>query len=280
MVKTRILHFNLKQISDSGQCFRMSRIASDNEEYDKYLIISKDKELIIEDAGDNEFIFSCDETEFKEFWEEYFDLKTDYDAVDKMIDPGDEFLIRCADFGKGLRIIRQDPFEMLITFIISQRKNIPAIKACVEALCVACNKPLAAMNDKQGIRFAFPKAEDIMSLSDDELKACSLGYRVPYVKEAARMVTKGEIDLEALKSASDDDLLSELLRIHGVGIKVASCVMLFGYHRLEAFPVDVWIQRVLERHYPKGFPYESYKGYSGILQQYLFYYIRETSRKK
>ena len=234
----------------------------------QWLCLALDRVLLVSPVCGG-YSFSCTQEEFEAFWEDYFDLKTDYASFRNAIDKDDIYLLNSAEAGKGIRILRQDPWEMLITFIISQRKNIPAIKASVEALCSRFGEELGF-----GI-FAFPTPEALAWAGDEELKDCSLGYRVPYIMEAARMVASGELDLSAVSALSDDELLTALQKVYGVGPKVANCVSLFGYHRIAAFPVDVWIKRVLDEHYNGSFPLERYKGFAGVLQQYMFYYARK-----
>ena len=260
--------FDIRKIAESGQCFRMNEV-----EKDQWLCIALDRVLLVSPVCGG-YSFSCGPEEYEAFWEDYFDLRTDYSAIRRAIDPEDEYLLNAAKAGEGIRILRQDPWEMLITFIISQRKNIPAIKASVEAICRLFGEDLGF-----GI-YAFPTPEALAWASEDQLKGCSLGYRVPYIMEAARMVSSGELDLAAIAAQSDEELLQTLQTVYGVGCKVANCVSLFGYHRIGAFPVDVWIKRVVDEHYSGAFPLERYEGFAGVLQQYMFYDARKSNEKK
>ena len=163
---------------------------------------------------------------------------------------------------------------MLVSFIISQRKNIPAIQYCIEALCSRYGESI----ESGGERFyAFPSAETLAALDESHFLACSLGYRAKYVLAAARMVASGTLDLSGIASCSDEALYSVLLAVPGVGEKVANCVMLFGYHRFARFPRDVWINRIEAREYGGAFPTERYPDTAGALQQYIFYYARSTT---
>jgi len=211
----------------------------------------------------------CSEAEFSDFWRDYFDLDTDYAAIEKTVDSGDEFLTKAAEYSRGIRILRQDPWEMLITFIISQRKNIPAITSCVEKLSAEFGTPIGEGH------YAFPSPEQLAG-AGEALCGCSLGYRDKYVNNAARLVASKEADLYAWKALPDDKLTENLLSLYGVGIKVANCVKLFGYHRINAFPIDVWIKRVIDEKYAGSFPVERYDGFAGIIQQYMFFYGRNT----
>lgn len=244
--------FDLKKIAESGQCFRMNEDGNGG-----YVVQAQDKIMRIQPSASGEY-------ELDSFWQDYFDLQTDYSAIRAMIPRDDPYLSAAAQAGKGIRILRQDPWETLITFIISQRKSIPAIKGCVEKLCAAAGRKLP------GGYHAFPTQRELASVTMDELKACGLGYRAKYIAAVA----KNPPDLEAMKPLDDEALLKALMELPGVGIKVASCTMLFGFHRLNLFPEDVWIRRVLEEHYPDGFPFEWYAPWCGVMQQYLFYYRR------
>jgi N-glycosylase/DNA lyase len=175
--------------------------------------------------------------------------------------------------GKGLRILRQDPWEMLLTFIISQRKSIPAIASAVEALAARWGEPLPAEREEL---FAFPTPEAMAGATEAELRACSLGYRAPYVLDAVRKVTGGEVDLAALGKMEDEALFRALQAIRGVGRKVAECVCLFGYGRLSRVPVDVWIERAIREECGGCEPFSAYGDDAGIMQQYVFYAMRKS----
>ncbi len=264
MIRKQIKNFNLYQISDSGQCFRMTMA---DEAHARVVAFGR-----VLDITDNSgsFEFSCTEEEYREIWSDYFDLNEDYEGFIASIDPKDVFLTKAAGYGSGIRILRQEPFETLVSFIISQRKNIPAIQSSVEKLCRLCGDKI------EDDIYAFPKAEAIEALSESELSGCSLGYRAPYVREAARRVACHETDLVSLHGLNDDELKESLMSFYGVGEKVANCVMLFAYHRIGAFPVDVWIKRIEDEYYNGSFPIEKYQGFAGVLQQYMFFYGRKA----
>ena len=173
---------------------------------------------------------------------------------------------------KGIRIVRQDPWEMLITFIISQNKNIPAIRKSVEKLAEMCGEERV---DQSGAAyFAFPTPDALAGLREEQLRECGLGYRCRYVREAAAAVADGCLDLLSLKFQDEYTAMMAQTGLTGVGKKVASCVSLFGLHHLNAFPIDVWIKRILEEQYPNGYPFEEYSPYNGVYQQYMFEYYR------
>ena len=166
---------------------------------------------------------------------------------------------------------------MLVTFIISQNRNIPAIRRSVELLAEQCGEK---RKDSRGeVYYAFPTPEAVAALSEEDLNHCRLGYRCRYVHAAALSVLRGEISLEPLRDADEETTVAALTGLLGVGVKVANCVSLFGLHHLNAFPRDVWVNRVLAREYPKGYPFEAYSPYNGIYQQYMFAWYRHRGEQ-
>ena len=260
--------FNIRKIAESGQCFRLKPVPSGG-----YVLVARGRVLRLTDTPEGAAL-DCTQAEFDSVWRDYFDLATDYVSIRAQADPGDAFLRRACDYGAGIRMLQQEPWEMLVSFIISQRKNIPAIQYCIEALCSRYGEPI----ESEGERFfAFPSAQTLAALDESHFLACSLGYRAKYVLAAARMVATGALNLDTIASCSDEALYTALLAVPGVGEKVANCVMLFGYHRLARFPRDVWINRIEEREYDGAFPTERYPDTAGALQQYIFYYARSTA---
>ena len=184
----------------------------------------------------------------------------------------DPFLCDAIADQQGIRILRQDAWEMLITSIITQNRNIPAIRKSVELLCEKCSAGCSWPKDVR----PFPSPQQLDQLPDEALAKCRLGYRMKYIRAAAHAVASGEMNLKELAVLSDDDAMKRLTALYGVGAKVASCVLLFGLHRLDAFPTDVWIRRVLADKYPCGYPFEAYAPYNGVYQQYMFEYYRKA----
>lgn len=271
---------DLRRIAESGQCFRWKSIGDEG----VYRVIAGGKVLFLKQKAGNILDLSCNEKDLKAFWENYLDFGTDYRSIRKLVRKDDPYLSEAARNGEGIRILCQDPFEALISFIISQRKSIPAISSSIEKLCKKAGKKItlskgeitwlkkhALSSEGEDDLYSFPSPSDIAGLSTDDLNACSLGYRVPYVRSAAEAVLLGDADLDRMRSLSDEELMEELMKLCGVGKKVASCTALFGFHRLDFFPIDVWIERILSEHYRKGFPYDSYRPFNGVMQQYLFY---------
>ena len=255
MTDMMIPGFDIALTAASGQCFRFNR-AGDR----RFRVVASGRCLEIEDMGGGRFRLDCDEQTWLSFWHDYFDMDRDYAAVMAAVPEDDMFLREAAAFAGGLRILRQDPWETLIGFIISQ--------GCVEALSSRFGSRI------DGETFAFPTPGQLAQADIEDLRACALGYRAPYIQQTARMVASGLIDLDALKAIDDADLQVELMRFPGVGVKVADCVMLFGYSRTSAFPRDVWINRVLDRYYHGESPAPRLGLNAGILQQCMFCYIR------
>lgn len=271
MLTIEMEHFNIKQICESGQCFRMEQI---DENY--FQVIALDKYLEVHQEG-SIVTFDCPQEEFLFFWVRYFDLDGDYEKCINAINPRDKYLTEAARQGDGIRILNQDLWEMLISFLISQQNNITRIRRCIDNICRRYGEEKTAVNGKK--YYAFPTPQALSLATEEELKACNLGYRAKYVLRAAKAVSEGEISLEKIMDMKYKKAKKELLAFYGVGEKVADCICLFALHHLEAFPVDTHIRQALEAHYKRGFPNRRYKGMQGIMQQYIFYYeLLQTGR--
>ncbi|MDO5336759.1 MAG: DNA glycosylase [Eubacteriales bacterium] len=261
--------FNLKMIADSGQCFRWKQVGKNT-----YKIPAFGRVLCISGQEGN-YELDCTEQEYETCWKRYFDMENDYASIRGRIPETDAYLYHASQYGLGIRILQQEPWETLATFLLSQRKNIPAIKQAVEMLCIQAGTRIENQDEEI---YAFPTPEQIAGMSGEQMDACRLGYRAKYVRRLGEIFALGELTVEGLSALTDKELLETLLGLYGVGVKVASCTALFGFHRLDLFPRDVWINRVLEERYPQGFPYEEYAPYNGIMQQYLFYFRRLGER--
>ncbi len=263
---------DLKLIADSGQCFRWQEAGDGT-----YRIISGDKAAYITRTEEAVFqLEGCKEDEA--YWHNYLDLDECYRDIRHRIDKDfDPFLWEASRREKGIRILRQEPWEMLISFIISQNKNIPAIQRSIEALCRTTGERHTDIRGEE--YFAFPSPEAVYSLKETELRACSLGYRCEYIHLAAGAVLDGSINLNSLKTLDFEEAIGELTKLKGVGIKVASCMVLFGLHQLDAFPQDVWIKRIVQNEYNGEYPFEKYSPYNGVYQQYMFAYYRNHRKE-
>ena len=204
-------------------------------------------------------------------WRDYFDLDRDYAEISRSFNGGD-YLDKCVEYGMGIRILRQEPWEALCSFIISQCNNITRIKGIVERLCESFGDEV----EFDGRKFySFPAVDKLAFLDEAELAVLRSGYRAPYIINAARQILTGELDLDELIACDYYAAKKKLLTLNGVGEKVANCVVLFGLYHMEGFPVDVWIKRALKEHFPKDFDPATLGPYAGIAQQYIFYHIRE-----
>lgn len=251
--------FDLDKIINSGQCFRPKKTGENTYRFvtGKHMVDICD---ITKEDGVTLLSASCSSREWGSIWHDYFDLDTNYRKIRESIPAGDPFLTDAARLGAGIRILRQDKFETLISFIISQRKSIPAIRTSIERL--------VSLYGRDGM---FPEPEDMLNATDDELASCGLGYRCSYVYNAAKRIALGEFDLDRADELPDDELFDALKSFAGVGDKVANCVALFAYHRTGRAPVDTWIAKVIESKYGGIDPFPRYGDTAGIMQQYMFY---------
>ena len=204
----------------------------------------------------------------EERWAEYFDLGRDYGKICKRL-ISDKHLKTAIGAYPGIRILKQEPWEALCSFIISQNNNIPRIKGIIERLCLNFGDDLGNGD------FTFPSAERLATLTVEELAPLRSGFRAKYIIDAAQKVAGGEVDLKKLAVCDIDEARQELIKIKGVGAKVAECALLYGCGRVDAFPVDVWVRRIMAELYPEGLP-ECCDGVEGIAQQYLFHWRRNV----
>lgn len=255
-----IKYMNLEQIARSGQCFRWNRIDDKT-----YSVIAFGRRLTISQEATT-FTMSCNEAEWNEIWRDYFDLDTDYEAIANLIARSeDSHLKEAFEKGSGVRILHQDLWEIIVSFIISQNNNITRITKSIDEICTRC----ALVAEGGGYRFPYP-GEVEASFWDD--KTLGLGYRNEYLKLIYEYAAQNPTWLDELKSMSYDDAMQSLLERKGIGKKVANCICLFGLHHVDAFPIDTHVKQLLEKYYKDGFDFETYKGVAGIVQQYLFYY--------
>ena len=203
-----------------------------------------------------------------ELWREYFDLDRDYGAICEKLETDSQLRRAISEYG-GIRILRQNTWEALCSFIISQNNNIPRIKGIIERLCATFGDDLGNGD------FSFPTAEVLAKCNVDDLAPLRSGFRAKYIIDAAQKVACGEVNLHMLATEDMDVCRAELIKIKGVGAKVAECTLLYGCGRIEAFPVDVWVKRIMAEMYPDGLP-ECTSGVEGIAQQFLFHWRRNT----
>lgn len=257
-----VKNFDLAQTFDCGQAFRWF-------EADKGIWsgIALGRQLLVGVDRGNIILHDTTLDEYKEKWREYLDIDRDYGAVIEKIS-NNEILKKAAEENGGIRILRQDKWEALCSFIISQNNNIPRIKGIIERLCENFGKKLPDGG------YTFPSAESVAKLSPEDLAPIRCGFRARYIIDGANKYLNGDIDLKIIADSDIDSARNELMKIVGVGAKVADCTLLFGFGRIDALPRDVWIKRAISEYFNGTFP-ECAKGVEGIAQQYLFNYIRQ-----
>lgn len=260
-----VKNFEPNQIFDCGQTFRW-----DKNENDVWTGIVGHKKIMVVKEDNNIILQNVSINEFNEFWHNYFDLSRDYDCIINEISTN-QTIKNAAEFGSGIRILNQDPWETICSFIISQNNNIPRIKGIVKKLC-------ENFGDMVEDFYTFPTAEKISQLTLDDLSVIKSGFRAKYILDAAQKIANKELNIKKLYTCDIFEARAELMKIKGVGPKVSDCILLFAFSRIEAFPQDVWIKRAMAEYFDGHLPKVAEK-YAGIVQQYIFYYIRENSNK-
>ena len=269
--------FEPKHVFECGQCFRWLR--EDDGSYTgvvqgKVINVKKENDLIIFDNTNKE--------EFENLWFDYFDLGRDYGEIKDKLRVMDEYLEKATEFGKGIRLLQQDGWEMLISFIISANNRIPMIQRAINNLSERYGTFIGEYRGKK--YYAFPTPKQLSEVLVEDIRACQTGFRDKYIKGAVDYVNENNEDVLSYRNLSTDECVKELIKFSGVGPKVADCIALFGMQKYDTFPVDVWVKRVMEEFYvednlslPKirKFALEKWGDLSGFAQQYLFYYARE-----
>lgn len=252
--------FDLDLTLDCGQAFRWEK-----QKDGSYSGVAGGYFLNLSKDGDDLVFKNTTKESFDSFWINYFDLNKDYEKICNTLKK-DKLLSSTIDEYYGIRILNQDSWEALCSFVISQQNNIKRIKLIISRLCKAYGEEAAPGY------YTFPSAQRLAKLTVEDFEALGTGYRAKYLEKLAKDVASGAIDLEKIKVLSLEEARKALMNIYGVGIKVANCALLFGFQFYSAFPVDVWMKRVME-YYPDGLP-ACFKGNEGIAQQYLFHWAR------
>lgn len=277
-------YFDVHKTFDCGQSFRFERVESSAHECE-YSGVAFGRLVSFAADGDTVYIYNSDREDFERIWRQFLCLDMDYGQIDADILRAGEgsVLIRAAEYGRGIRILRQDAFETVISFIISQNNNIPRIKKIIAAMAEAYGERIDVPDGmKEHIStntslYSFPTVARLAALSEDELRALRMGFRAAYVSDAARKIHAGELDVAALEALDTAACIDALCAVKGIGLKVASCAALFGLGKYDAFPIDVWMKRVADKYFSADtvpFGAERFGQYAGIAQQYLFYYER------
>ncbi len=282
--------FEPKHIFECGQCFRWNK-----QEDGSYIGVIKDGVLKIIKDKNNIIIKGLCNGNIKDVCEEYFDLNTNYKDIKEYFSKVDENLKKSIEYGSGIRILKQDAWEATISFIISANNNIPRIKGIIERLSQKYGKKYVWDNKEY---YSFPTVEELSNATVEELRELGLGFRDERVFETTKLIQMGKVDLNKLEHMSNtEDVREELLKLPGVGPKVADCIMLFSMKKFDVFPIDVWVKRVMTELYGKQienikisnkkthnkenakileFANEKFGKLAGIAQQYLFYWRREN----
>ena len=263
IIVKNVTSLDLGETLDCGQSFRWQ----DNGD-GSFTGVAYEKLVTVSMQNGDLHIENTTEQDFKKIWRNYFDLDLNYDSIRGSIGKIHPVLKEASAYAPGIRILQQEPWEALCTFIISQNNNIKRIKGIVNRLSTSFGNKIGDTDF-----YTFPKAETLAKLTPDDLAPLRAGFRNKYIIDASQKVATGEVDLEKCKIVPYDDARAELCKIKGVGNKVADCTLLFGMHRIEAFPIDVWMRRAMEKLFP-NMTGEDFGEYAGIAQQYIFHYAR------
>ena len=271
--------FMLSQILECGQCFHFDKL--DEEVYE---VVAFGRAVKMEQTDKTLRIYGSSMEDYEGIWKSYLDMDNDYGFIKERVIKADGALKTAVDEKSGIRILNQDFFETLISFIISQNKNIPQIKQCVKNISHRFGDEIIGYNGEAF--YVFPDVKILHDVTEDELRECKVGFRAPYIKNATEAVYSGTVTKDKLDSLDIAQARELLMTIKGVGEKVANCVLLFGLGRREAFPVDVWMKRIMEQMYFDGkdtkkpdieaFAVKKFGDIGGYAQQYLFDYARTT----
>lgn len=273
-----IKNFIPSHVFENGQCFRWEKTKKNT-----YIIVAKNRVIEIELEGENLIIYNSNLDDFENIWITYLDLEREYSKIKNLLCKHDH-LVEAINFGHGLRILNQDPLEMLISFIISSNNRIPMIKKAINTI----SQKFGKCEEYNGRKyFLFPSIDKLFTLKQEEFRECFVGFRDKYLFNTIKMIFNYN-DLLDISKLSDDSCHKELQKFSGVGSKVADCIMLFSMGKYSAFPVDIWVKRAMMKFYVapdtslkniRNFARNLFGELSGFSQQYLFYYVRENNIK-
>lgn len=275
LVISGLKDFDLRHIFDCGQCFRWNETGENT-----YLGVAIGKALKIKQQGDSIILFDTSKEDFENIWYDYFDLGRDYGKIKRTL-AKDDIMKTATKYGEGIRILNQDLWETVVSFIISSSNNIPRIKGIIERLCAMYGNEIEYMGE---IYYTFPDCYTLAKLTREDLAPIRAGYRDKYILDAAQKFADGTLTDKYIRSLPTPEAKKALLSVNGIGEKVANCILLFGLQRTESFPVDVWIKRIMEYCYFDGetaipviaaLAEEKFGDLGGFAQQYLFFYARE-----
>lgn len=267
-MEIELQNFDLEQIAASGQCFRMCSTVNG-----EMVILTRDKMLVAERIAEHKYHFGCVEQEFRDFWADYFDVNESYqNIINLAVREGDMFVLDAIDYGSGIRILRQDLWETVVSFLIARCKTISGISKCIERMCAIYGRVIGEHRDKK--YYSFPSPYSIAEGGMKPLLDCGLGFRAKDILRISEQYISGEFDLECLRGATRQQAYEYLIKFGGIGPKVANCILLYGLHHIESVPEDVWIKRIRQTEYAGAEPWWYSTPYAGIIQQWVFYYKR------
>ena len=263
---------NIFKTFDCGQCFRFDPVSIFGNKYEyggvafgKYVIFGQDTESEL-------YIYNSTVEDYENIWRTFLAFDVDYEEVDAHISKvlKSEHIDKAIECSKGIRILRQDSWEAICSFIISQNNNIPRIKKIISSLCQKYGQSVCFLDETH---YAFPCHEVLLNAGEGEIFALKTGFRAKYIIDACQAIFEKRISIDSIKNMEKfDDCVLELCKVKGIGLKVACCALLFGFNKTEAFPIDVWMKRALEKYFPCGIDLAALGKWAGIAQQYLFYY--------
>lgn len=276
-----IKDFDTVHLFDSGQAFRWTQ----NED-GSHTGCAGGRIVNISQKDDVVILKNASEEDFKNQWFDYFDMGRDYGKIKAELSKLDEHLEKAIEFGSGIRIMRQDLWEMIVTFILSANNRIPMIKRAVDGICIKYGREIGEYEGN--VYYDFPTPKDLSGLEPGDVRLSGVGFRDKYIVKSANMVNSGEVSLDIIMNSEYEQARAELIKLPGVGDKVADCILLFTKGEMKAYPVDTWVKKLMRVFYGiesentgeiKRFANEHFKGIQGIAQQYLFYYARENKIK-
>ena len=276
-----VKNFNIKQILECGQCFRWEKVGELN-----YIGVAHGRVIEVIQEDDKVTILNTNEEDFNNIWLDYFDLKRDYSEIKRGLEH-DEILGKSVEYGYGIRLLNQEHFELLISFIISSRNSIPSIMKTIKKISQKWGTPIEY---KGNIYYTFPTPEQLKGATEEEIKETGASFRSKYIVDTIAKVNESsyDFDLERISKLNADECHTALQNFKGVGSKVADCIMLFSMRKYSAFPVDVWVKRAMIFFYGaedaslnkiRIFARDKFGELAGFAQQYLFYYARENKIK-
>ena len=279
-----VSELDIEKIFDCGQCFRFDRVEN-SQHASEFSGVAYGRFVSFAQDGDTLYIYGSDLADFEAIWRRYLDLERDYREVERdvLAHSQNSALIAAIEYSRGIRILSQEPFECVISFIISQNNNIPRIKKIIEALSERCGERIELCDEAKkhlsgkGMPYAFPSAEALCALGESGLFEMKTGFRAKYIYDASSRVKNGELLLDPIRDEDTERAIEKLCEVKGIGRKVASCALLFGFGKYDAFPIDVWMKRVAEKYFgdeAETLSSLTFGEYAGIAQQYLFYYER------